>query len=165
MSLFQWDVLESDPGRYVVVGESCLVFVMGAIFCILAYTSILIESREVRASLSLLFLITGILWAVSLLSASTCFQSLALIFYASLSALLILLLIYCAFLMQFSDKFNYLKYVLSSLTFLTILTLFITLSSPNTSEYANQFTTILFSPVFLSFIICSSKVNAYLAML
>lgn len=143
--IFDFDVLNNNRARYVVVAEAFLPILLGLLCC----GGIGIEknmSGERKAFLGVMYIVVALLWGFSLFVSSMNYDEIALIMFASFSALLLCICLYACFYHEHGK--------LTMLTvftqFVVVLSLLTAVTSPTTDNYAQMLTALTFAPVGLS---------------
>jgi hypothetical protein len=144
MTLFDLDVLNNEKARYVVVAEAFLPLVIGLCCCCVLYREKHI-SHDQRAFMSVFYLLICVLWGFSLFISSMNFDEVALILFASLSAVLLLVAIYCLFLM--THRHRYLIPVSLLFLFLVVIGVILGVTSPSSDLYAPMTVAVTFAPL------------------
>jgi len=147
MTIFDLDVLNNNRGRYVVVAEAFLPLLLGLICCTGIYNEPSEEMHRGRkACLSLMYLIVALLWGFSLFISSMTFDTIALIMFASFSAVLLCL---CIYICMYHDQ-KYWSILTAATEFVIVLSIITAVTSPTTDLYAAMLVALTFAPVGLS---------------
>ena len=144
MTLFDLNVLNDEKARYVVVAEAFLPLLIGVCCCCLLYRDKHVSDNQ-RAFYSVFYLLVCALWGFSLFLSSMNFDEVALILFASVSVLLLVIAIYCLFLMRHRKQ----QLFSVSLLFLCLVVIgaVLAVTSPSSEAYAQMAVGVTFIPL------------------
>lgn len=145
-SLINLDILNDNRGRWVVVAEAFAPMIIGICSCCVLYKEEI--SNEKRAFLCVSYIVVTLLWGFSLFISSMNFDDIALILFASVSAVLLAIALYCLFLMHSKHRHLF----RASLFFLALVieAIVLAMTSPSLNTYAPMVTAMTLTPLAFS---------------
>ena len=140
--IFDLDVLNNNRARYIVVAEAFLPILIALCSCLSLCRKHDRLSRGRKGFLAVLYIVSAILWGLSLFVSSMNFDDIALIIFASISAIL---LCTCVYLCYYHAHLRIFATLI--VNFIVILGVVTAVSSPATDNYASMLTALTFVPV------------------
>ncbi len=147
MGIFDTTTLNNDPARYVVIAVACLPFFLAICYLFRYCGHGSFASTSLQATM---YILISLLWGFSLIVSAFDFESSALIVFATISGLLILLCIYALFMSRHKSKHT----INMIMQFLVVLGAFCAATSPASESYSQMIVTLTFVPVGLLSIVC-----------
>jgi hypothetical protein len=145
-ALFDLSILNDNRARYIVVAEAFLPLLLSVCWCCQLFREEV--PSEWRAFYSVFYLLVAGLWGLSLFVASINFDCIALILFAVISVVLLMMALYLLFLTHrhHHQVFQF------SLVFLccAIIGIIEAMTSPSSNSYAPMLVSITLTPVAFS---------------